>query len=167
MTEQWLEQLEKRREAREAANRSFDLRGETLTVKAGVAPQITIPVQNALNTAAVENQAVAEATEKGQPPSVRTVTNDMLVDLADETILACLTVDCHSAWKRLRDPNAPIPVTEEELFIVMWGLVAKIANLPTDAPAVSSNGRAPTDRSSTDASPSPARARKSSRSAST
>lgn len=142
MTDQdpWLVQFEARRKEREDADRSFTLLGETLVVKANVAPELAL--RRADFQARVEKYTidVAEAQAKGAPIPDLGVDDKEFLELSESIIVACLEPDSLAAWARLRSPEHPDPLSLMDIYGLSGFLLAKASRLPTAAPAASSNG---------------------------
>ncbi len=168
MSDQFLEQFEKRRAERLAADRSFTLAGETLTHRAAVPPQIGLKLEEARHRVAVEVleiQQLAEGMNGSIDPAfvrlLRGQTTDTdILQTADEVIVACLEQDSLEPWGRLRAEDAVYPLTITEVMEIADWLIGKVTGIPTDAPAVSSAGRTSTGTASKDRSSSPAKPRK-------
>lgn len=174
MTDEWLEKFEQAHADRETADRTFTLLGEELTVKASVAPDVGLrltAMHRAVQTEA-EDLRVAEAAleaakktaaEAGEDPASLdqtlpqpTITVQHMIDIGDATVLACLVPDSHDAWRRLRDPDHPQPLTFAEILSLCNYLIGRASGIPTGGPAASPNGPTPTAATSTDESSSPA-----------
>jgi len=160
MTDAWLTEFEKRRGERETADRTFTLLGEQLTVKATVAPQITIRFNNARRDAILDAQAAIAAREANTDLPDPRITDEQMIEIAEETARALLDDSSLDAWERLRSSDNPAPLSFREIFEVCDYLIARASGLPIDAPAASSNGRQTGGRSSTAGSSSKAAPRK-------
>jgi hypothetical protein len=154
MTDDFLERFEAQRAARLAAERSFQLAGETLTFK----PSVREKYANQL----AEGQRRIQAYEADN--SVGLTTDDLDLDIdglilaADEQILNCLEPDGQAAWGRLRALDAAEPLTFQEIGQIADYLLGRVTGIPTDAPAGSSAGRTTTAKPSKAASSSKAKA---------
>ena len=149
MTDPWLVQFEERRKAREAQDRSFDLDGETLTVRATVAPEVAVRYYElgARYTAFVTAFREAEAAGK-EPPLESGIDDAEMLDISEATIRSCLDVKSLAAWDRLRSPEHARPLGLFDIYGLANYVLTKVTTLPTVAPAVSSNGRTQTANSS-------------------
>lgn len=173
MTDDFLAAFEAKRAARMAADRSFQLGGETLTFRPSVAPEIGMHLEEMRQRvrSQIENlQAALAKAEKpegnGADPDLSPITaalesmdiseSDML-QIGDETILACLEPASHEAWARLRSNDAAQPLIFDEVFEIADYLLGRVAGVPTDAPADSSDGRTETAKPSKGRSSSPAK----------
>jgi hypothetical protein len=162
MTDQdpWLEQFEARRKEREQADRSFTLLGETLVVKPNVAPEVGLRREAFQQKVAAYTVEVAEAQATGKEIPELGVDDEEFLALSESIIVACLEPDSLDAWKRLRDPAHPDPLSLMDIYGLSGFVLAKASRLPTVAPAASSNGQAPGARTSKAGSPSRAAVRK-------
>ncbi len=70
------------------------------------------------------------------------------LEIADATVLDCLEPASHKAWGKLRAADARNPLTFQEVFQVADYLLGRVAGIPTDAPAGSSDGRTATGKHS-------------------
>ncbi len=165
MTDEFLERFEAQRAARLAAERSFQLAGETLTFKPSVPPETGARLQACRETyanALAEGQRRIAAYEADN--SVGLTTDDLDLDIdglilaADEQILNCLEPDGQEAWARLRALDAAEPLTFQEIGQIADYLLGRVTGIPTDAPAGSSAGRTTTAKQSKAASSSKAKA---------
>ena len=102
MTDQWLTNFEERRKEREQADRSFVLLGETLTVKPSVAPQVGIRLNGARATVINDMVAAQAARDKGQDVPAPGITDEQMLEIAEETIRALIEPASLKAWERLR-----------------------------------------------------------------
>ncbi len=154
MTDQdpWLAQFEQRRKERETADRSFTLLGEALIVKPNVAPEIGLRREAFQNKVAAYTTEVEEAQRAGNPIPELGVDDEEFLALSESIIVACLEPDSLDAWKRLRDPAHPDPLSLMDIYGLSGFVLAKASRLPTVAPSGSSNGQAPGRRTSTGAS---------------
>jgi hypothetical protein len=167
LTDPWLIQFEALRKEREEADRSFKILGETLTVKASVAPEIGFRLGEFQAKLVAYQAADKERETRGEPPSEMGVTNAEFVELSEWTIRSCLEPDSVAAWERLRAPDAKDPLTLLDIYAVATYVQARASGLPTVGPADSSAGPQTNGTSSTAASPSPAAPRRRSRSGTT
>lgn len=171
MQDSFLEAFEARRREREQADRTITLAGEQLTFRPSVAPEVGMKLEAArqdtadrlktLSDKATELDkvtarngdaqadedvaamlAVTEAVEAVQEAEGRAL------ETADATVLDCLDPDSHEAWGRLRSVEATHPLTFTEVFQIADYLLGKVAGIPTDAPAGSSDGRTATGKPS-------------------
>ncbi len=165
MTDDFLERFEAQRAARLAAERSFQLAGETLTFKPSVPPETGARLQACREKYAnqlAEGQRRIAAYEADN--SVGLMTDDLDLDIdglilaADEQILNCLEPDGQAAWGRLRALDAAEPLTFQEIGQIADYLLGRVTGIPTDAPAGSSAGRTTTAKQSKAASSSKAKA---------
>ena len=156
MTDQWLTSFEERRKEREQADRSFVLLGETLTVKPSVAPQVGIRLNAARATAISDLVAAQAARDKGQDVPAPGITDEQMLEIAEETIRALIEPSSLEGWERLRSADNPAPLTFREIFELCDYLIARASGIPTDALAGSSNGQSAGKRSSKAASSSKA-----------
>ncbi len=168
MTDDFLERFEAQRAARLAAERTFDLAGETLTFKPSVPPETGTRLQAAREryaNALQEGQRRIDAYERDN--TVGLTTDDLDLDLdglilaADEQILNCLEPDGQAAWGRLRALDAAEPLTFQEIGQIADYLLGRVTGIPTVAPAGSPDGRTTTGKQSKDGSSSKAKASKS------
>ena len=174
MTDDFLAAFEARRAAREQADRSFELAGEKLVYRASVAPEVGMRLEEMrqrvraqLETLRAALDAAEKAPEQngGEPDltPVAAVLDGMdvsdadMLQIGDETVLACLDPASHEAWARLRSNDAAQPLIFDEVFEIADYLLGKVAGIPTDAPADSSAGRTEIDKPSKEKSSSPAR----------
>lgn len=143
MTDQdpWLVQFEERRKEREQADRSFALLGEELTVKANVAPEIGLRREAFQIKVAAYTVEVAEAQAAKEPVPELGVNDEEFLELSESVILACLEPDSLDAWKRLRAPDHPDPLSLMDIYGLSGFVLAKASRLPTVAPSGSSAGR--------------------------
>lgn len=176
MSDEFLARFEQQREARRQAERSFQIMGETLTVRPSIAPETALNLQTkriAYYEAIGEIPgllAVVEAEQakngEGDPDAAsaavfaavnaRDVKEEELLAVAEETILSCLTTESHAAWARLRAKEAAEPVSGAEIFDIADYLIERVSGIPTVAPAGSSSGRTKTRGSSKEKSSSQA-----------
>lgn len=133
MSDTALESFAERRAARETRQRTFEFEGVRFTVRPAIAPDVW----------------VRRHTTAGLLPQE-------LLDLLDESALACLEPDSAKAWAEIRDPNRPLPLTLDDLIWLVDHLIARASGIPTDAPAGSPDGRSNTETSSKEPSPSEA-----------
>lgn len=162
----FLRALKERHAAREKADRSFELLGETLTYRAGVAPEVGNRLQQAgaeLFDFSKQMQATVESggekiTEAEFAELMRNLGDARwrLFEIADQTALACLEPASHEAWARLRSEDAASPLSQDDVLEVARELVVRVTGLPTDAPTGSSDGRNGTAKRSKENSSSPA-----------
>ena len=175
MTDDFLANFEAKRAAREAADRSFVIAGETLRFRPSIAPEVAFKFRASqvsamedlekLQAWSAEYAAAAAKNGKGEADMAKLIervpeprlSDDDLLLVADETVLACLEPDTHEAWARLRSPEAPQPITYDEVFEIVGYLLSRVTQIPTDAPSDSSAGRTQDDKRSTGKSSSPAK----------
>lgn len=163
MTDEFLQKFEERRAEREKAERTVTIAGETLMFKAAVAPEVGFRLQ-AMRAQAAEQidevkRRVAEANGDGTVvASVMALMprDEEMVQVGDETVLACLEPVSHDAWARLRAPENQHPLTFAEIFDLADYLMGRVAGVPTVAPTGSSGGHTSTKRGSKARSSSPA-----------
>lgn len=150
MTDKWLEKFAADREERERVNRTLEILGETLTVKPSIAPQVATRYFDIKRQLAQNYVEKEEAKKTGSEPPVtpEELLDPAIIDLLDETCLACLTADSVSAWKRIRDPQHPAPPGWNDLFSLCEYLIGRASGHPTDGPDDSSTGPAETNPSS-------------------
>lgn len=161
MTDQFLEAFEARRAAREQADRSFPLAGETLVYRSSVAPEVGMRLETMrqkvreqlerlrVAASAVEKTAgngAGEASLEALSTALDSmeISDEQMLQSGDETVLACLEPESHEAWARLRSKDAPQPLTFDEIFELADYLLGCVSGIPTSAPADSSDGRTPT-----------------------
>lgn len=148
----FLTEFHKKREARLAADRTFTLAGETLTHRPSVAPQIGLKLEAARHKVSVELLEISQRAKEinGSVPDefVRLIsgqTTDVeMLQISDEVIVACLEPDSHEAWGRLRDENAAYPLSVADVMEIADFLIERVTQIPTVAPAGSSDGRTET-----------------------
>ncbi len=174
MTDDFLAAFEARRAARLQADRSLTIAGETLTFRPTVAPEVGMRLEQMRQTvraqletirakaadaekAAESNGGEADMTALSEALENLSVTDEDMLQIGDETVIACLEPDSHPGWARLRSPEASQPVTFDEVFEVADYLLGRVAGIPTSAPADSSDGRTQTDKPSKARSSSPAK----------
>lgn len=160
MTDDFLARFERRRQERLEADRTFPLAGETLTHRASVAPEVGSRLEAMRDKVGAE---VAEARRRiaaanGEPADLSDLQFDdaSMIEVADDTILACLEPDSHEAWSRLRAVDAAYPLNFEEIMSLADYLLGRVTGIPTSAPADSSDGRTTTAKRSKAASSSTA-----------
>jgi hypothetical protein len=173
MSDPFLEAFEARRAAREQADRSFPLAGETLSYRPSVAPEVGMRLERMRQQVRGQMERLKAAADKAEQASSNggaeaavdelaaaldnlEVSDTDMLQIGDETVLACLTPESAEAWARLRSPGAPQPLTFDEVFEFADYLLGRVAGIPTSAPADSSAGRTETASKSTAASSSPA-----------
>lgn len=171
MSDDFLAAFEARRKAREETERSFVIAGETLKHRATLSPEVTFRFQKAQTTSYEDMVAMKEWVDKIQKAAGKNgrqeklldeapeprLTDEDLLAIADETVLACLEPDSHEAWARLRSSDAAQPITYDEVFEILDYLFGRVTDLPTVAPADSSDGRTETAKPSRGRSSSPAK----------
>lgn len=140
MTDPWLEQFAERRKAREEADRTFDLLGESLTVRASVAPEAALRLAQFDIRVARYLEAAQEAEAKKLPPPELGVTDEEMLAMDEEAIRAALEPGSWAAWDRLRAPDAPEPLSILEIHGLARYVVSRVSGLPTERPAGSSAG---------------------------
>jgi hypothetical protein len=164
MTDEFLERFEENRKAREQAERSFPLLGETLTFRAHVPYEIGRGLEAARMRFADDlgeaQRRLNEANGTAPDLSDLTLNTDELVSAADAQILACLEPESREAWARLRALDAAEPLNFHEIGQIADYLLGRVSGIPTDAPAGSSGGRKTTASKSKAASSSTARTSK-------
>ena len=158
--EPWLEQFEQRRKEREDADRSFTLLGETLVVKANVAPELALRLADFQAKVAKYQIEATAAQAKGDPIPDLGVDDKEFLELSESIVVACLEPDSLESWARLRAPDHPDPLSLMDIYGLAGFLLAKASRLPTVAPAASSNGHQAGRRTSGAGSSSKAGARK-------
>lgn len=159
----WLEQFNARRTdrlERTRDDRTITLLGETLTVKASIAPEVGIRIDEITTRLADYIERGQAAQQAGEPLPEAGISDTDLLDLSEATIRACLDPASTPAWERLRSPDSPDPLDLMEIYGLARFLVSKVTLLPTDAPSGSSDGQTNTEPSSKAGSPSTAAARK-------
>lgn len=161
MTDPFLEAFEQRRKLRAQADRSFTVAGETLIYRPTVAPEVGTRLEAMRQTVRSELEALQAETAKAQKAAdadggesdttalaaaldKMTFSDEDMLQSGDETVLACLEPGSHEAWARLRSPDAPQPLTFDEVFELADYLLGRVAGIPTSAPADSSAGRTAT-----------------------
>lgn len=158
MSDDWLDTFNEGIAVRERGERSFEVLGETLTVKPSLAPQVAIRYFTAkrrlIEFTALRIAAEAEGAEK--PPLPEDLQDEALLELMDMTARACLDTATAPAWDRLRSDDHPTPLDWDQLFSLCEYLIGRASTHPTDEPIGSSNGQPGTSPSSEDASLSPA-----------
>ena len=166
MTDDFLERFEARRIAREQADRTFVLAGETFRFRPTITPEVVFRFRDSqqsmyedldkirrwgaeVEAARAKNGDGAADLEQlvGAMPEPR-MSDDDLIQIADETILACLEPASHEAWAKLRSPENLQPVTYNEVFEIVGYLLGRVTEIPTVAPTGSSDGRTETARPS-------------------
>ena len=167
MSDTFLQDFEKRRAERLAADRTFQLAGETLVYRPSVPPQVGLKLEEARHRVAVEVLEISELAKgiNGTVPpefvrllSGQTTDSDIL-QIADETIVACLEPESLEGWGRLRAEDAAYPLSISEVMEIADWLIGKVTGTPTDAPADSSDGREKTASRSKGSSSSTGRTR--------
>lgn len=143
----FLVRFEERRKARAEAEREFTIAGETLRFRPTIAPEVMFRFQEPFRHAANGNGDGGDLSD------------DLLLQIADETILACLEPGSYEGWARLRSVDAEQPLTYQDIFDIVGYLFSKVAGLPTGAPSDSSSGRTETVSKSKAVSSSPAKTR--------
>ena len=161
MTDDFLTRFEERRKERLLADRSFPLAGETLTHKASVAPEVGKRLEEMRQEVGRELEELKRrlAEANGNPPDLSDlkISDDAMIEVADETILACLEPESHPVWARLRAIDNAYPLNFEEIMALADYLLGRVTGIPTVAPAGSSDGRTTTAKRSKAASPSKAK----------
>jgi len=166
VTDAFLEAFEAKRKARAEADRTFTLAGETFRFRPTIAPEIVFRFRASqqsmyedlekLRAWGMELEAAQGLNGDGEADVSRLMeampeprlTDDDLINIADETVIACLEPDSHEAWARLRSPENPQPVTYQEVFEIVGYLLGRVAEIPTVAPTGSSDGRTQTGKPS-------------------
>jgi hypothetical protein len=176
-TDEFLTRFEERRAAREHADRTVTIAGEKLVYRPTVAPEVGLRLEAMRQKVVEQLERLRDAAQKAERDTAAAEGNGTDVDLTalndalermevsdedmlligDETVLACLEPSSHPAWARLRDPAATQPLTFDEVFELADYLLGRVAGVPTSAPADSSDGRTETSRSSKGRSSSPAK----------
>lgn len=154
----WLDNFNATREARLQENRSFELLGEKLTVKISVAPEVGFRRDDLRRKVRADIEAAKQAAERGDPAPA-TTSDEEIFAVAEDTIIACLDPESLPAWRRLRSPDQPVPLSFREVFALCDYVLARASGLPTGGPSESSAGPQTNDSSSTDDSPLPAQIR--------
>lgn len=158
----WLEQFEARRKEREAADRTFTLLGEELTVKPSVAPELALRLFGFKKKLLEYWTARLAAEENGTAlPSGDDVSDELMLDLSESVIRGCLTFESLPAWERLRSDESEQPLSLPEIYLLADGVISKVTQLPTGGPSASSDGRTSTTKPSRVKSRSAAATRKS------
>jgi len=170
--DEFLRAFEERRKARLEADRSFTLCGETLTHRAAVAPEVGMRLESMRQRVRHQLETLRKQAEEAQKANGDAdlaaladaldnldVTDEEMLSVADDTVRQCLEPDSHPAWDRLRSPDAPQPLTFDEIFEVADYLLGRVAGIPTSAPADSSAGRTETAKPATGKSSSRAKTR--------
>ena len=153
----WLVQFEERRKEREAADRSFEFLGETLTHKAMVAPEGGFRLGGFQRRQLAYSKEQEARQARGEDTEPMGVTDEEFLDLCEWTIRSCLEPESLEAWERIRDPASPEPLSLLEIYGFATYIQAKASGVfPTDAPTGSSAGRSNGVSSSTGVSPSAA-----------
>lgn len=161
MSETALEQFMQRRQERAATPRSFIFEGETLIVKAGVAPEVAMKLARTRRALLEHTLRATEAARLEKEIPDAPFTDEELLAVGDETALACLAPESREAWERIRSVDAANPLIWTDIFFLCDHFLARAAEpVPTVPPADSSAGRANTNGSSKDASRSPAKKRR-------
>ncbi len=181
-TDEFLARFEEQRAARKQADRSFSLLGETLTVKPSISYSVSRDLENArlLMAEGLDNLVTAQKVYYGDgnghpgdesEENLRALIanthaqrdcNDRLLQVAEETILDCLSTESHEAWGRMRAKDADEPLTSDEMLAIADYLIGKVAGLPTSAPVDSPDGREQTSKPSKGSSSSRVKSRASS-----
>ncbi len=177
-TDEFLTRFEERRAAREHADRTVQIAGENLVYRPTVAPEVGLKLEAMRQKVVAQLERLRDAAQKAEKDTKAAEGNgaadidltalndaldrmevsdeDMLL-IGDETVLACLEPTSHPAWARLRDADAKQPLTFDEVFELADYLLGRVAGVPTSAPADSSDGRTETSRPSKGKSSSPAK----------
>ena len=160
MSDQFLAEFERKRAERLAADRAFTLAGVTLTHKPSVAPEVGQRLEQMRRVVSGEleemQKRIAAANGDGADLSDLRISDDEMIQSADETILACLEPESHQAWASLRAVDAGYPLNFNEIMGLADYLLGRVTGIPTDAPADSSAGRKTTGKPSKAASSSKA-----------
>ena len=182
MSDTFLQQFEEKRAARLAADRTFTLAGETLTYRPSVPPQVGLKLEEARHRVAVEVLEISQLAESIKAPAKNGASGDSkpdqslippefvrllsgqttdsdILQIADETIVACLEPDSLEGWGRLRAEDAAYPLSISEVMEIADWLIGKVTGTPTDAPADFSAGREKTASRSKGSSSSTGRTR--------
>jgi hypothetical protein len=145
MTDEDLERFEQRRQERLQRDRTFTFCGATLTHKKDVSPEPRIQYDKMRRTV---SRQLAEAKTRiedanGTPPALHEleISDEEMIQAADDTILAWLEPESHAAWLELRSPDADFPLNYNDILWFVDYLGARIADIPTVAPIDSSDGR--------------------------
>lgn len=125
------ERIEKDREERAKADRSFVVCGETFTYRAAVAPETLARYYDMVTG------------------MLTTLTNVEALEIIDTTILSFLEPGQEEKWQKIRDPEFENPLTHQELHSLIEGLLRSLSGRPTGASSVSTDGRAATTTNST------------------
>ncbi len=174
MTDDFLAAFEARRAARIQADRTFDIAGETLTFRPTVAPEVGMRLEQMRQTVRAQLETLRKQADEAEKKAAAnggdadmaalaealdnlTVSDQDMLHIGDETVIACLDPGSHAAWARLRSPESPQPLTFDEVFEVADYLLGRVAGIPTSAPADSSAGRTQTASRSKGRSSSPAK----------
>lgn len=170
MTDDFLADLKRRHAERAAADRTFDLLGESLTHRPSVAPEVARTLEEAgqalADLADRHRHALNGGREDIPDEEFLVMLNEqadaqrLVLDAAEHTVLACLEADSHASWARLRSEAAASPLTADDVLEVARQLVVKLSQHPTLAPGGSSPGRKPTGAASRGTSSSTGRTRK-------
>lgn len=174
--DEFLERFEAKRKAREDADRTVTLAGEALVLRPTIAPEVVFKFRESQTTMYEDLTALRDWGEKlekaqalngdGDPEQIAALqaampesrlTDDELIQIADETVVACLDADSADGWFRLRSKDNPHPLEYQEVFEIVGYLLGKVAQIPTVAPSDSSDGRTQTAKPSTAGSSSPAK----------
>lgn len=173
-----LERIEAARQAREEADRTFQLAGETFKFRKAVAPEVVFRFRSSQRMSfedqktewewAAKLRAAQDMNGGGEEAIARLIverpeprqTDEELLATADATIIGMLEPESHEAWARLRSEDNPHPLTYDECFDVLHYLIGAVAEIPTGAPSGSSPGRTQTEKPSKAASSSTAKTSK-------
>lgn len=110
------------REERLKRDRSFQIGGETFSYRAAVAPE------SILRWSQMTGGEIDPLPE------------ETAIEIFDETVLAFLEPGQDDKWKKVRDPNAKIPLNVGDLKdLVLW-LFEEQSGRPTSPPSDSSGG---------------------------
>lgn len=137
MQDDFLKAFNEQRALRAERDRSFQIDGVTLTHRPAVAPEIPLLFAETTDRLAVwadeVNRLLATAKNGDQPAlPEQPVSEAQLIEVYERTVLACLDPASDEAWQKLRAPDAPNPLTGEDIYRLAVYLIGRTTQIPTD-----------------------------------
>jgi len=161
MQDDFLKAFNDRRRLTASQDRTFTIGDVELTYRVAIPPEVGFAYE-AMNDANLRWALALDHYERngtgGEPPE-SPMTNEEMMAVYDATIKACLEDESHAKWDALRSPDAPHPLTSQDILSLAVWLLGKVNGLPTDGLLGSSSTQPETATTSTGNSPSPAPAR--------
>lgn len=138
---------------RQERDRSFVIGGKTFTHRASVAPEAILDWSKMVGGEYLVKDDNGVPILDKDDNTISTLSETESLEIYDKTVIAFLEPGQEEKWAEIRNPNAELPLSVDDLVDVVRHLFKETAGRPTGQPSDSTDGsEKPAGTTSTDSS---------------